>query len=134
MCTVSLYTKLELIAVNKLGKVWFHSTTFLVEFHGCSLRNFKSSKQLFLEGVYRSIFILARVHFGLLRKPYNILHGNIEVKSHAAVFSRPCFRPKWNFTLDILCMISTCEQNFFYAEWCHRKLSDSEFTVLWVIK
>ena len=41
LCSVSV------IAMNKLGKVWFHST-FLVEFHGISIRNFKSLKQLFL--------------------------------------------------------------------------------------
>ena len=29
----------------KIGEVWFHSTV-LVEFHGCSLRNFRSLKQL----------------------------------------------------------------------------------------
>ena len=38
----------ELISVNKLGKVWFHST-ILVKFHGCSVRNFKTLKQLFLK-------------------------------------------------------------------------------------
>ena len=47
---VSVYNlkgKLELTAVNKLGKFWLHST-FLAKFHGCSVRNFKSLKQLFL--------------------------------------------------------------------------------------
>ena len=44
---ISLYTKLELIAMNKLGKVWFHST-FIEKFHGCSVRGFISFKQLFL--------------------------------------------------------------------------------------
>ena len=37
----------SVVAMNKLGKVWFHST-FLVEFHGSSIRNFKSLKQFFL--------------------------------------------------------------------------------------
>ena len=42
-----LYAKLELTTMNKLEKVWFHCT-FLVKFHGCSVRNFKYVKQLFL--------------------------------------------------------------------------------------
>ena len=46
VCIIPLYKKLELIAMNKLGKVWFHNT-FLVKFHGCSVRNFKSLKQLY---------------------------------------------------------------------------------------
>ena len=33
--------------MNKLGKVWFHGR-FLVKFHGCSVRNLKFLKQLFL--------------------------------------------------------------------------------------
>ena len=33
--------------MNKLGKVWFHGT-FLGKFHGCSVRNLKFLKQLFL--------------------------------------------------------------------------------------
>ena len=44
---ISLYRKLELIGMNKLGKVWFHSTV-RVKFHWCSVRNFISLKQLFL--------------------------------------------------------------------------------------
>ena len=35
-----------MVAVNKLVKVWFCST-FLLKFHGCFLRNFKSLKQLY---------------------------------------------------------------------------------------
>ena len=34
-CIFSLCTKLELIAIKKTEKVWFHSA-FLVEFHGYS--------------------------------------------------------------------------------------------------
>ena len=44
---ISLYRTLELIAMNELGKVWFQSV-YYVKFHGCSERNFKSLKQLFL--------------------------------------------------------------------------------------
>ena len=55
-----------------------------------------------LEGVYTYIFTPAWVHFDLLRKPYNGLHVNTEVKPHAAVFSRPTFIPEWNFTPGIL--------------------------------
>ena len=43
---ISLYRKLELFAMNKLGKTWFHST-FLVKFHECWVRSLKSVKQLF---------------------------------------------------------------------------------------
>ena len=41
VCIFSLYTKLELIAMNELGKVWFHST-FLKKIDGCSVKNFRS--------------------------------------------------------------------------------------------
>ena len=37
-----------MIAMIKLAKAWFHST-FFVNFHEYSLRNFKSSKQLLLD-------------------------------------------------------------------------------------
>ena len=43
----------------------------------------------------------AWIHSGLLREPYNRLHVDTEVKSHAAIFSRPSYRPNWNFTLGI---------------------------------
>ena len=38
-----LYKKLELIAMNKLGIVWFYGT-FLINFYGYSLKNVKSLK------------------------------------------------------------------------------------------
>ena len=41
MCIFSLYIKLELIAMNELGKVWFHST-FLKKIDGHSVKNFRS--------------------------------------------------------------------------------------------
>ena len=44
---ISLYRKMKLIAMNKLGNVWFHGI-FLIKFHRCSLMNFESLKQLFL--------------------------------------------------------------------------------------
>ena len=48
LCALFPYTQnWDFIAMNKLEKVWFHST-FLVKFHGCSVRNFKSLKQRFL--------------------------------------------------------------------------------------
>ena len=47
VCIILLYTRVELIAMNKHGKVGFHGT-FLGEFYKCSVRNFKSLKQLFL--------------------------------------------------------------------------------------
>ena len=37
-----------MVALNKLGKVWFQST-FLVNFHGCFVRNLKSLRPLFLK-------------------------------------------------------------------------------------
>ena len=40
---ISLYTKLKLIAINELVKVGF-SSVFLVKYHGCSVRKFKSLK------------------------------------------------------------------------------------------
>ena len=36
-CIVSFHVKLELIAMNKLGKDWFHGT-FLGKLHGCYVR------------------------------------------------------------------------------------------------
>ena len=43
VCIVSLYRKLELVVINKLGKALFHGV-FLVKFHECFVRNFKSLK------------------------------------------------------------------------------------------
>ena len=40
--------KVLMIAMNKLGKVWFHNT-LSVKFHGLSIRNLKSLKRLFLD-------------------------------------------------------------------------------------
>ena len=37
-----------MVALNKLGKVWFQNT-FLVNFHGYFVRNLKSLKPLFLQ-------------------------------------------------------------------------------------
>ena len=45
VCTISSYRKLQLIAMNKLGKVWFHGK-FLIKFCKCSIMNFKSLEQL----------------------------------------------------------------------------------------
>ena len=47
VCASFPYTENRtMVAINKLGKVWFCST-FLLKFYGCFLRNFKSLKQLY---------------------------------------------------------------------------------------
>ena len=80
---------------------------------------------MILERVYTSIFTPAWVDFGVLRKLCN--HVDTEVKAHAAVFSRPSFRPNWNFTSAILrvnkkLFHSGLKFNFFMQIWHHRKL------------
>ena len=47
VCIISLYTKLQLIAMDKLRKVWFYRT-FSVRLHWCSVMKFECSKQSFL--------------------------------------------------------------------------------------